>query len=162
MVERGWDGLTVRAIEAEAHVSRTVVSDIFAGIGLKKALASVAFSYVRSIVTEADRNQRIFVATLRDRILDLFRESPKAAPLMVRCCADVRVATAAGATVSLHFFEERTATVGHIAQSCGLPKLAIERLIDWYIAAATVLQVTSIATIDDLPVIGRFDPGPID
>lgn len=159
VIDRGWEGLTVRAIEAETQVSRTVVSDTFAGVELKKALISTAFSYVRSIASEADRGERMFLATLRDRVLDLFRGSQEAATLMVRCCAEIRAISTSGVAVSLHFFGERTSAVGHIAQSCDLPELAIERLIDWYIAAATVLQVTSIATIDDLPDIGRFDPG---
>ena len=81
---------------------------------------------------------------------------------MARCCAEVGVTAAPGVEVSLHFFEERTSAVDHIGRSCGLPEHVIERLIDWYIAAATVLQTTSIATIDDLPIIGRFDPGLID
>jgi AcrR family transcriptional regulator len=49
VIDRGWDALTVRAIENETGLSRTSVSDKFEGVELKKALVSYAFSYIRSI-----------------------------------------------------------------------------------------------------------------
>lgn len=160
VIDRGWDGLTVRAIEVETGLSRTTVSKKFEGVEFKKALISNAFSYIRSIATDDEGDASIHIATLRDRMLDLFRSTSNAAPLMARCSGDARVVVGPGLSVSIHFFEERKRTVDHLTLRCNLPEIAVERLIDWYIAAATVLQTTSIATIEDLPTIGRFGPGP--
>jgi AcrR family transcriptional regulator len=160
VIDRGWDGLTVRSIEAETGVSRTVVSQKFADVALKKSLISAAFSYVRSIAPDDQGSAGIHIVTLRDRVLDLFRTMPNAAPLMVRCSSDARVVLGAGVSVSMHYFEEKASTVDHIKLRCGLPERAVEELVDWYVAAATILQTTNIATINDLPAIGRFGFGP--